>query len=309
MRRLALARKGKIKMTDRGDSWPEHIDYALARLGDPNQAGMEQVVLFAQRWGGLDLAACIRAWDSGDEHDKLFALLALSHLDAEPARLTVHQALKSERPKERWISAIGLGEVGDKQALPGLCTMLTEFLPEQVDEHPRGQNSFYFVFRGYAPEIIGRMGEPLATPALRQALERMVDLLRQRSVKSIETLPDPNPYIRDYISYEGNIVYALGRLGAFGALTGLPVVESWLRLWTLHLVMGHLHGAYPWQDMVRWRYHPELEMDIRHTLMFQFGLALDEQHALLDYYERTKLRELDTIYELELAREHGDLKW
>lgn len=296
-------------MSSGTDSWPEHIDYALARLGDPNQAEREQIASFAQHWGGLDLAACIQALGSGIEHDRLFALLALSHLDAEPARLLVRQALRSERPKERWISAIGLGEGGDKQALPVLCTMLTEFLPKQADEHPREQNSFYFTFRGYAPEIIGRLGEPLATPALRHALEQLVSLLGQRSFKAIEAFPSSNPYIRDYISYEDSIVYALGRLGAFGALTGLPVAESWLRLWTLHLVMGHLHGAYPWQDMVRWRYHPELEMDIRHTLMFQFGLTLDEQHALLDDYERAKLRELDTTYELELAREHGDLKW
>lgn len=296
-------------MTDDNRSWPDHIDYALARWEDPNQEAGAQITAFARSWGGLDLTACIRARQEGEKGDRLFALFALSHLEDDSARTLVRQALHSADAEERWVSAIGLGEAGDKHALPVLCTILTEFFPNQVSTYSQGEGSFYFAFRAYAPGIIGGLGEPLAVPSLRQSLEQLVSLLDQQTFQPIDAFPHVNPFTRTYVRYEDDIVYALGRLGAFGALTGLAAAEPWLRLWMLHLIMGHLHGAYPWQDMVRWRYHQELEMDIRHLLMFRFGLTLPQQDELLDHYERTKLRTLYPTYEAERVREQGDLKW
>src|SRR5690349_20411735 len=118
-------------------------------------------------WGGVDLGSLLRALTEGDERDRLFALHALGYLGTEEAHRNLLAHLESERPLERWASAIGLGRMREGQVLPELVRMLTEFLPP--DQEYRA-SPYYRGWRFCAPRILGAWGKSEAIVGLRGAL-------------------------------------------------------------------------------------------------------------------------------------------
>lgn len=169
------------------------------------------------------------------------------------ARYLAHRS-----PYARWSSAFWLGWLGDARALPHLAHMLTEFLPPHTLYYPAGDRNADFFYESYRPLLV-----PLILHVWRASLQGhssrggggtdtawLVGMLRQALLAVLaleESLPRPQELEQESFASEGaphtgqeavrkyhshrqpwinlqhQIVYALGRLGAFGALMGVPM--------------------------------------------------------------------------------------
>jgi hypothetical protein len=101
---------------------------------------------------------------------------------------------------------------------------------------------------------------------------------------------------------QDKVVYALGRLKALGALTGLHGGEDRIDLWRVHLVMGYLHGYHPIARLVFFNQMPALAAELRRVLANVFGLMPTELERHLAHYEFNMLSNLSDLYEAEEAK-------
>jgi hypothetical protein len=345
--------------------WPKHIEralWAIAHVGlNPEvPEGDQYLQVFAQRWGGLDLTALLRAEEGtrGEESDdRLFVVYALGFTAAPQAIERLAALLQSSWVGDRWASAEGVSEARDHRALPVLCMMLTELLPEQLETYLQPQLSHYDLVRGGLPMRIEAFGDPVAVPALRHALERLVRMLdqgmlpeldgaalaratldrkamTQEEIERVEAVFKPRLYIllerlqsrdrslsggvsqeareaadtgaqehddlkqahlHNLIDFEDDIVYALGRMGALGALTGVAAAQPFHLVWAVHLVMAQVYDQYQRSDIVP-ALSPALEADLRERLLSTFGLTAAEQDQALALYMLTKVARIRMRY-------------
>jgi hypothetical protein len=163
--------------------WPASIHWAIDRLGMDEPEISAYVNAFVQRWGGLAAGALHEALQADPDpfEDRLFALLALGATGSDAADELV-PFLQSPVPLERWASAICLGHVHDRRAVPGLCTMLTEFLPTRLEVWLLDPHNRFTFWRNWAPILLDQLGDPAAVPALRHALQHLVSLLGQEAL-------------------------------------------------------------------------------------------------------------------------------
>lgn len=158
-------------------------------------------------------------------------------------------------PRACWSSAIWLGWLHDARALPNLAHMLTEYLPPHTVSYPDGYGFFYEDWRSLLIPLILRVwranyagssaseGEStgagaawlvgtlrqalLGVVALEEALPRPQGPEQEYFVGEVrctgqEALQQYHTDRKPWIDYQHQIVYGLGRLGAFGALVGVP---------------------------------------------------------------------------------------
>jgi hypothetical protein len=226
------------------DAWIDEADMS-------DEDNEKKVKAFADRWGGLGTTAFKRALQRGDEADRLCAIFALGYLAPAGVERLLAPFLDSPVRKERWASAIGLGENRDEQAF----TFLQELLVEDIEYHPprrthviidtnRNERSiydkeydWYTIHRVTITNLLGRWGDPRAIPNLRQAL---------RICWEFEQLPHsrgglPDPFLREVWQHlEDDLAYALGQLKAWDALDELDFPPSRLLLARMYLVFGSL---------------------------------------------------------------------
>ncbi len=268
--------------------WPDYITRTLDTLlcHAPGEAE-ELIEGLTRRWGGLDPDTLMHMLREGKE-EHVFALLALGYAGTSQAAEYMLPFLDSPHKLERWASARGLGRLRDERALPALLTMLTEFQPAD----PPSKDAFYYnEWPGSVPGILGAWGRRDAVPALRQALQWTLDHAPRAAggAPGTENGSTAAPLLGKWDAeraawerYQEEIVYALGRLHAFGALTALTQAEARLDSWRVHLVLGALHAQVPMPDAVaRWKHVPELEAAVRRLLGERFGATVAEQDALL----------------------------
>lgn len=323
-----------------GDVRPRSIDYALTVQGIDFFDEDQYVATFADRWGGLDQAALARALWEGEGAEKLFAIVALGYHPDLEAQALLLPLLESADRLERWAAAESLAEVGERRALPIVRSMLTEFLPTQLEEYFAEAPSLYDSWRASAPSLLGDLHDSEGIPFLRRAALHVVRLVSQSPLfaeaervaldgglsKWREFTPEEIRYIRDVVSpgkwytrpndqdaqvvslhgkLSGNqpgllhllmcdlddIIYTLGRLGAFGALTGMQAPELYLRLWMAHLVMGHLDGRFTAAEVYAAAFgKPEGAMvaeTLAPLLLQYFGLNEEEQAQTIWLYGLT----------------------
>jgi len=102
----------------------------------PDEIREERIEAFRNRWGALERDAFERALQEGDEDDRLCALFALGYLAPTGVEDLLVPFLRSPVRKERWASAMVLGEGKDGRAFPFLLTLLLEemeYVPTQND--------------------------------------------------------------------------------------------------------------------------------------------------------------------------------
>lgn len=297
-------------------------DYAASMLEyDPAQ-GEGAVLHFLTRYGDLSAAAAIQAHQQGEGDERQYALYLMGCLGTQEALDYLLTVLRSGNEAEERASAICLANHRIPQAVPALIEYLKG--PKGMELTPETWREWLDVsFRmsqGYVPVLLGRLGDVRAVPPLREALARMsrvidpvVADLHQRGI-SLELGPE-DEYSEDHTVladahllelYQDSIVYALGRLGAFGALSGLMLETDEQWLWIIHLVMGHLHQKYPIVEIRRWEEMPGLRADLESLLERVFGLTAEERENYLDLYQRCKLSLIVRYSEEErLAQERG----
>jgi hypothetical protein len=248
----------------------------------------EPIEEFASRWGGLDLDIFTHVLEVGQGEDKLIALFALGYSGQPEARGRLLPFLQSQVRIERWASALCLGEVKAEQALPVLENMLQEGLfDEEVPDISTGDDAMWYEeHRVRVAYLLGEWGNPGVVPFLRQALQ--ASWQREQQV----TAPS---YLHFYYGCQDALAYALGKLGAFGALLHLELPQSRLYIALIYIVLGHLYTSkgygyfdVPWQLLTS----QGLRADMLQVLEQRFGLSVTEGEEMvksfLDEYNARK---------------------
>ena len=156
--------------------------------------------------------------------------------------------LASPHPRERWASALWLGRLRDERAMPVLVQMLTEYLPPHVLHYPDGSSGMFWYdsWRAKVPPLLCQLSGARLAAALRQALRAAlaVEQVIPRPSGSEEILQVNQERLtgqeawewyatdcRPWLAYQHQLVYALGRVGAFGALLGIPTPAGYYDAW------------------------------------------------------------------------------
>lgn len=263
-------------------TWPEHVDYALKRLGYEYPDDEGAVKAFLDRWGSLDLDTFVQVLRQTQNQDTLLAIFAIAYKDTAWARELLMPFLDSSSPLERWASALCLGRMKEERALSILCTMLTEFLPPHRQFNTQGYLVWYYDYwRSTVVKLLGEWERPELAMPLYDALKE----LWQQEQTGTE-------YSKKYwYVCQDLLVYALGRLGRFDLMKGLDANEARLSLWKVYMALGYLqvHKNYPdvYTEVV-WD-KPPLQAQVAEVLQQQLGLSPQEQMVCLKLasYEKT----------------------
>jgi hypothetical protein len=257
-------------------SWPDDVDRAFRVVyygGDAKQ----KIEAFAQRWNGLETEAFSRALENGTQEEKAVALFVLSDRNVPNIQEILLAALESIEPMEQWASTLCLGEKKDKQALPVLLSFFNEFLPPAI--HPlEREGGLYHAWRIRTASLLGEWGRKDMVPAIRKAFGKawkleQADIIDRKHV---------------WHEYQDELIYALGRLEAFGSLVGFTLPEARLRFWLVLLAAGSLQARNRYGDfLTQIQINETLQHEIAQVLEQRFGISPEHQMSYIDAYAQT----------------------
>lgn len=205
---------------------------------------------FLNKWEGYTLDHLQRVLQTNDiEHqqDRIFALFALGYLVETKAVDVIIPFLASSRRRERWASIISLGRLRCEAAFSPLQDLLLENLlnrqmTEDVDSFI--DTDWCDGHRSDIAFLLGDWGKTTAVPTLRVAFLLTIDKIIQQEENTweIDTL---------WQSFQWSLAYALGQLGAWGALSipQLPLAQ-W-QMASLFLILGSLQSSN--KDLLQYR--------------------------------------------------------
>lgn len=254
-------------------TWSECIENAF--LAIYYGGGYEAVIeTFARRWGSLTVETFQHVLKVGEGEDKLIALCAIGYTGTKEAQGLVLPFLHSTDPKERWASALCLGEMKDEEAFPVLLEMLQETFPLQRSASEKRYSwdedeGWYGYHQVRIPYLLGTWRRSLVVPLLRQTLLRSWELEQHEFPLRFWRLP-----------YQEALASALGQLGAFGALTDLSLSQQRLRYLMVHVAYGYYvaqKDAQPHYLRTTMPHNRDLQKTIAALLAQQFGLSHEEQ--------------------------------
>ncbi len=239
--------------------------------------------------GGLKIEAFTRALKEGQGQDKILGIFALGYTITPAAHENLLPYLQSSQPMEQWASALCLAHMGEKQALPTLLRMLTEFFPPKENLTSLANDLWHYNrWRQQIILLLIQWTEPEVIPALLDALQAYWHLE--------QAMPERNVTSRRYWRQcQERVMYTLGWLGHFEALPqmvkALGIVQPTLSSWRVFLSLGSRHAHKTnrdifWQSIPRKSLLREQVMAVLHE---QFGLSSEEQERCLDYYEVQQL--------------------
>ena len=258
------------------DARPDYLDRAFRSVyygGDSER----EIDAFAKRWQGLEAEAFTRALESGTPEEKAVALFALSYSNHPNAQAMLYTALESVEPMEQWASALCLGERKDERALPVLLSCLEELLPPRL--HPlEREGGVYHSWRIRAAFLLGEWGRKDLVPTLREAFDTAWKLEQADTIDRKHVWHD----------YQDELIYALGRLEAFGALVGFSLPVPRLQFWVVLLACGSLQARSRYGDLLaQVQINKTLREEIAQVLEQRFGVPAAEQTAYIDSYAQT----------------------
>jgi hypothetical protein len=252
---------------------PQAIDYAFHTLYYGGQDEPKRVA-FTQRWGSFSDETFVRALTAGTPEEKTLAIFALARSDHARVDELLHACVKSNKPMERWASVLALGERRDEHVLPLLAALLDEFLPPQM--HPlEREGGLYHAWRLKVASLLGEWGHTDQVPILRLALIRAWELEQAE--------PPETRYI--WHPYQDELIYALGRLEAFGVLTHLTLPKERQQLWMVLLACGSLQARQHYGDLLtQIQINQTLKMEVAQALERRFGLTANERGESIEGY-------------------------
>jgi hypothetical protein len=263
--------------------WPDPIEHAffdawIDEAEMPDEMREERREAFTKHWGRLESGVFKRVLQEGDEADRLCALFALGYLAPAGAGNLLAPFLHSPVRKERWASAIVLGEGKDERAFPVLQELLLEhmaYFPPHGDQYANraafivmlevkerlSQSDWKQVvdptqvqapdeMQTYNVEYLWHAIHRSTIPTLLGAWgdSRAIPILRQALQRcwEIEQLPRfqggvPSLFFAQPLHHlEDELAYALGQLEAWDALDGLELPQVGFQLARMYLVFGYL---------------------------------------------------------------------
>lgn len=232
-------------------AWPPFAIETMQTLSIPywEEGGDEPLVTFVGHWGGVDADSVKKAVHQAIGEDLVLAVILLAKSQGagaadELARLQWYP----EQRDVRWRSALQLSELGDRRARPALETMLVEDIPTPVafaDPDVQQAEAYgWLLQRASAAHYLGTLGDQSSIVAVRQALERALEL---EPVLSSEVERFVLTRLHDY---QSALAGAMGQLGGLGGLTGLHPADP--AVWVVrHQVQSS--GATPHESKPGWR--------------------------------------------------------
>jgi len=218
--------------------WPEYVYRAFAS-GCYGGFGEEDLETFTKRWKDPIIETFERVLREGRGGDKVIAIFALGYANVPQTRSLLLPLLESDVRRERWASAYALGKLHEEQALPVLHRCLQEARSApSVAEAFEDENLWLDTMRIDMSSLLGNWGQLSSIPVLRSALK----VTWEWEQLFLAGLPDGSELemITPWEEYEYELAYALGQLGAFGALTGIVLSPSRQRVLAVHLASGAL---------------------------------------------------------------------
>ncbi len=193
---------------------------------------------FLQQWGDYTPETLKRAVQEGEGDDKIFAMTALGLLGSSEEDVLLIPYVQSENQRERWACTIALGRHRDERVF----SLLQDMLVEGIFDFNADVYEWLLARRCDIALILGAWGKPQAAPALRRCFWICWE---------IEQQPDPSGRRWDqddriYWHYlQDHLAYALGQLGAWGAICDLRLPASHLRITTIYMTLGTLQVNSP----------------------------------------------------------------
>lgn len=287
-----------------------NIGQTMELMGYPDPYDERLLETFLQQWGTPNLPALVAAIREAPSVQRtsdgyiryprvpelrVFAAFAAGFTDVGhllPLNDALVELLDSSLYEERWAAALALGYQQDERALPMLFTMLTEYLPPHLlYERPLVPDGRVNSWREYIPRILTRpwRRESFAPP-LRHALDVLLALLADDASAFAGLTEVAQETLQATLrQFPATIVFALGRLGAYGSLAGLQVGVERLRLWEVHLIMGALHDQYPKLRIASWDERPQVRDEVDAILLREYNIPSEERATMLADYERAYL--------------------
>ena len=267
--------------------WPDYVYRAFAHIYYGG-AFERRIEAFEQHWGGLDSEAFERVIREGTGEDKVIAIFALGYINSPHVCDLLAPLLDSPVRMERWASAIVLGNARDERALPVLHTILQKEALFPPGERLDDERMCYIDYREMIVSILGNWGQPTSIPVLRSALEATWGW-------ELQLLADP-PYYAEtemipfWQTYQYELAYALGQLGAFGGLTGIAFSDSRRRILMIYMALGYLQVS---QHDIFTRITDDkgLRERVAKALERLFGLSETEQHVCIKHFGDDYFRE------------------
>lgn len=266
--------------------WPDYIYPAFTAIYYGG-FGERQVENFIERWAGLDLETFERVIKEGTGDDKVVAIAALGYAKAPQAHQLLLPLLQSPVRMERWECAIVLGRLHEEQALPVLYQCLQEVraAPPSGAEAFSEEDIWLESSRMSIASLLGDWGQLASIPVLRSALKETWEW-EQRFLVGLSDDSDL-VMLFPWEAYEYKLAYALGQLGAFGALTGIDFSPLRARILTVYLAMGHLQLHKKERDLfIAISANKATQEDVGNVLEQRFGFSEVERNMYIKQFPR-----------------------
>jgi hypothetical protein len=248
----------------------------------PDEMRDERIAAFQKCWQTFEWDAFQRALQGEQEDDRMCALFALGYLAPAGVEELLIPFLSSPVRKERWASAIALGEHRDERAIPFLKTCLLEkmeYVPsQQVQETHKILSDA--IEKDPDKSSLSIYWEHMEDPLFAHAMEEAQNYQAEHYWHTIHRLTitnllgdwrDPRaiPTLRLafqkcweieqrgevaggswelWFNVEDDLAYALGQLHVWDALDGLAMPPARFKLARMYLVFGalevNLQGMY-----------------------------------------------------------------
>ena len=305
-----------------GKIWPQYLIDGLLLFYDGMSIPIEEVNAFIHRWSTLtaeqkeklkqisqegytmDISpekldayvplldslqneeVYLRALTEGMAPDRELAICILGKSNFPQAREAVLPFLASTEPKERWLSALVLGERGEVSAFSTLTTMLTEFFPQKS----RGivvEQQWFNQYRGYALRLLELASIPSFIPIVRHAFIESIEAETTVFNTHIQYTPIEKECLQRWYQYQDALARVLGRKEAFGALTGQHIPPEHLYIALINMALGYcnieefLQVAGPPYD---WQADKTFSTKVKIVLEQRFGLLELEQQKAFELY-------------------------
>lgn len=240
----------------------------------PDEMRDQRIETLRKRWGALDSDAFQRGLQEGEAADRLCALFALGYLAPTGVEDLLVPFLSSSVRKERWASAIALGENKDERALSFLQACLLEqmeYNPSQSDREVNKaiSNIIKIAQGGNATSILlDHMKDPMFANVMEESQMHRSEYLWYtvhrltitnllgawgdlRAIPSLCLALQKCWEIEQqgsvlggsaelWHNLEDDLAYALGQLEAWDALNGLELPPTGFQLARMYLVFGYL---------------------------------------------------------------------
>jgi hypothetical protein len=248
-------------MTMQWNDRPTFIQQASIETG--NWDAEEFIRSFLQRWSDYTPETLKRVVQEGEGKDKIFAMTALGLLGSSEEDALLIPYLQSENQRERWACAIALGRHKDERVF----SLLQDLLVEGIFDFSVDIYEWLLVRRWDLALILGAWGRPQAAPALRRTFRLCWEIEQQPDPSGRRWDSDEREYWWHYL--QDHLAYALGQLGAWGAMCSLGLPATHLRITTIYMTLGTLQVN-----------SPKLWDPVLAPLLFQQSFYPSNQRAL-----------------------------